>query len=66
MHVFQRELANRIERGRAVGNLYVVTARPLRMSGILATYRSEEERDAAVGVVCGVLSIFLQAEVGVR
>lgn len=48
MNRFQRELANKIRRGQAVGNLYVVTQRPIGNSTITASFDTEEERDAFI------------------
>lgn len=42
---FGRELANKVRGGRAIGNLYVVTQRPLRMTGIIASFDTPEERE---------------------
>jgi hypothetical protein len=41
--LFQTELANKIQGGRAVGNLHVVTQRPIGRTGILASFDSPEE-----------------------
>jgi hypothetical protein len=46
--IFRRELANKIRRGRVVGNLYVVTRRPIGMSGIIAEFETEGECDAFI------------------
>jgi hypothetical protein len=48
MSRFKRELANKCRRGRAVGNLYVVTQRPIGNSGIIASFDTEEEREAFI------------------
>ena len=42
---FSRELANKCRAGRAVGNLYVVTQRPIGRTGIIASFESKEERE---------------------
>lgn len=44
--MYQIELANKIVKGRAVGNLYVVTRRPIGMSGIIAKFDTREEAQA--------------------
>ena len=43
MQTYSIELANKVRRGRAVGNLYVVTRRPLRLTTILASFSTREE-----------------------
>jgi hypothetical protein len=43
---YQIELANRIVNGRAVGNLYVVTQRPIGKTTILASFNSREQAEA--------------------
>jgi hypothetical protein len=45
-HRYQIELANKVRRGRAVGNEYVVTRRPEGMTTILARFDSHEEAQA--------------------
>jgi hypothetical protein len=45
MSTFQIELANKIRNGRAVGNLYVVTRRPIGNSGIVATFDTREQAE---------------------
>lgn len=43
---YQIEIANRIERGRAVGTDYVVTQRPIGRTGILARFGERSEAEA--------------------
>lgn len=40
---YQIELANKVVNGRAVGNLYVVTRRPIGMTGIVAKFDTREQ-----------------------
>jgi hypothetical protein len=43
---YQIELANKIRNGRAVGNEFVVTMRPIGRSGILERFATREEAAA--------------------
>ncbi len=43
---YQLELANKIRNGRAAGNLYVVTRRPIGRTGIVAQFNTREEAEA--------------------
>lgn len=51
--MYQIELANKIRNGRTVGNLYVVTRRPIGMTAILATFNTREEAQAWIDAQVG-------------
>ncbi len=42
---YQIETANEIRNGRAVGNLYVVTQRPIGKTAILASFNTRPEAE---------------------
>lgn len=43
---YQIELRNKVRNGRAVGNLYIVTRRPLGFSCALVSFSTREEAQA--------------------
>jgi hypothetical protein len=52
--MYQIELANKIRNGRSVGNLYVVTRRPIGKTAILASFGTREEAQAWVDSKVGI------------